>query len=288
MAGCAGIALFFLLFHGLQSRFPIRAIKVAELIDTPQQTQQGTCFLTSKSRFQDFRPDLCMHIDQGKSNYLLLGDSHSAVLWYGLAKQMPGANILQASVSGCKPVLGTSAGTNCGRMMRYIFDDFLLSHRVEAVLLTARWSSEREFETIQRTIEWCTKHRIAVFVFGPVMEYDAPLPKLLAFSIAFNDPDLAEQHVRKEFFALDEAMQRKAEVDWKVHYVSIIKAECPEGKCMDYADPANLVALMVDDNHLSNAGCMLVVRKLLADGRLPAPDGKPGNSGVVELTASVQ
>jgi hypothetical protein len=286
MSVCAAIALTFLALHGLRNRFPPGAVKVAGLIDSPQQMRAGTCFITSRDRFDEFRPDLCMQIDPQRSNYLLLGDSHSAALWYGLAKQMPGANILQASASGCTPVLGTSAPTNCARLMRYIFGDFLLSHSVRAVFITARWSSERDFETVRHTIEWCTQHKIAVFIFGPVMEYDAPLPKLLAFSIAFNQLDLTDRHMRRDFFALDKAMQQKAENGWKVHYVSIIDAECVEGHCLPYADLADKIALMVDDNHLSNAGSMLVVRKLLEQGKLPSPDGKFAARGAVMADAT--
>jgi hypothetical protein len=156
--------------------------------------------------------------------------------------------------------------------MRYIFGDFLLSHRVQGILLTARWSSEKEFENIQPTIDWCEQHKIPVYIFGPVIEYDAPLPKLLAYAIAFNDPHIAEQHMRKEFFALDAALKRKAEDEWKVRYVSIIDAECTGGLCLRYADDARTVALLGDDNHLSNAGSLLVVQKLLAAGQLPSPE----------------
>ena len=65
----------------------------------------GEQVITTKYRFEQFRPDLCMKIDPAKRNYLLLGDSHSTALWYGLTKLMPNANILQASVSGCNPTL---------------------------------------------------------------------------------------------------------------------------------------------------------------------------------------
>jgi len=64
-------------------------------------------------------------------------------------------------------------------------------------------------------------------------------------------------------------MKQRAEVSWKVHYVSIIDAECPKGECLRYADTSNRVPLMGDDNHLSNEGSVLVVRKLIMAGQLP-------------------
>lgn len=269
IACSASVALALLSLNGLQSRFPPNANKVAEMIDTPQQLRVGTCFITTKYRFEQFRADLCMKVDPEKSNYLLLGDSHSAVLWYGLTKLMPAANILQASVSGCNPVLNTPASNSCGQMMQYIFNEFLPSHSIQAVFLTARWSSEADFANLSGTVNWCARHKIAVYILGPVVEYDAPLPKLLAFSIAYNDPGLPERHMLKRFLDLDSAMRLTAEDGWKVHYVSIVDAECQKGECIRYADAGSEVALMADDNHLSNAGSLWVVQKLITAGELP-------------------
>jgi peptidoglycan/LPS O-acetylase OafA/YrhL len=266
-SACAAVVLLSL--NGLKSRFPANAIEVAEMLDTPQEMRIGTCFITTKHRFDEFRPDLCMKIDPAKKNYLLLGDSHSAMLWYGITKQMPNANILQASVSGCNPIFNSPIRDNCGQMMRYIFNEFLPSHAIQAVFLAARWSTEADFEDVRGTVGWCRGHNLAVYVLGPVLEYDAPLPKLLAYSIAFNDPDLPERHMVKRFFDLDAAMRAKAEGVWKVHYVSIIDAECQKGRCIRYADTRSALALMGDDNHLSNAGSVSVVQKLIMAGELP-------------------
>lgn len=269
IACSAAVALALLSLNGLQSRFPTNAIKVAKLIDTPQQMQIGTCFITTKYRFDQFRADLCMKVDPAKNNYLLLGDSHSAALWYGLSKLMPSANILQASVSGCNPILSDSTHDNCGQMMQFIFHEFLPSHSIQGVFLTARWSNEADFESVRGTVDWCSKHNIAVYILGPVVEYDASLPKLLAFSIAFNDPDLPARHMERRFLDLDTSMRTRTEHDWKVHYVSIVDAECQKGECVRYADRGNELALMGDDNHLSNAGSVWVVRRLMAAGKLP-------------------
>ena len=68
---------------------------------------------------------------------------------------------------------------------------------------------------------------------------------------------------------MDESMKLKAEGDWKVHYVSIIDSVCADGQCPHYADAGETEAFLGDDNHLSSAGSMLVVEKLLTSGQLP-------------------
>jgi hypothetical protein len=269
MACSAAVALALLSLNGLKSRFPANAIKVADMMDAQPQTRVGTCFITTKYRFEQFRPDLCMKIDPAKKNYLLLGDSHSAALWYGLTKLLPAVNILQASVSGCNPILNAPEGRNCGQMMRYVFRDFLPSHPVNAIFLTARWRDETDFDKDSDTVDWCTRHQIPVHVLGAVVEYDTPLPRLLAYSIAFNDSGLPERHMLKRFQELDAAMKQRSEGGWKVHYASIVDAECPRGECSRYADTASSVPLMGDDNHLSNAGSVFVVQRLILAGELP-------------------
>jgi peptidoglycan/LPS O-acetylase OafA/YrhL len=271
MAASTAVAVVFLALDGWKTRFPARALQLAAVTNQPQEARLGTCFITTKYKFSEaFQPDVCLRIDPAKDNYLLLGDSHSAVLWYGLQSQMNWVNILQASASGCNPVLGTTTKTDCGRMMQYIFGNFLPSHSIRGIFLTTRWRDVSDFARLAPTVTWCKQRDIDVYVFGPVVEYDAPLPKLLAYSIAFKDPGVIERHMRKEFFAMDAVMKHMAEA-WKVHYISIVDAACPGGVCLHYADPAETIAFLGDDNHFSSAGSKLIARRLLASGELPRP-----------------
>jgi hypothetical protein len=154
-------------------------------------------------------------------------------------------------------------------MVEYIFGRFLPSHRIQGIFLTARWRDGSEFARLAPTVAWCQEHGIPVYIFGPVVEYDTPLPKLLAYSIAFNDPGMVDRHMRQEFFGMDTYMKHVAEVDWKAHYISIADAACPGGHCLHYADPAETVAFLGDDNHFSGAGSKLIVQRIEARGELP-------------------
>jgi hypothetical protein len=270
LLGC--VSVIFIRTGGIPQRFPAGAIDLAEQMENPVTVRRGTCFIDGSSHFKDFRADICLHFDPARRNYLLLGDSHSAVLWYGISTQMTGANILQATSSGCRPNVASARGEDCIEMMNYIFGTFLVSHRVDAILLSARWYRESDFAALKETADWCDRHGIPLIILGPVMEYDTPLPKLLAYSFAFHDPGLVRRHMRVEMFDWDRGMRQEATHYRNSRYVSLMDAQCPNKECLNYADAAKKIVLLKDDNHLSDAGSVLIVKKLMDGGELtPRP-----------------
>jgi peptidoglycan/LPS O-acetylase OafA/YrhL len=263
LAVCSCLACAEMATGGLPWRFPKHSIDIAKQMNEQAQVRRGVCFIDSSSRFDDFQKGVCMHTEPAKVNYLLFGDSHAAALWYGLSRQLSTVRILQATASGCKPEVDSAFAGNCVRMIRYVFGDFLLSHHVDAVFLTARWHRESDFVHLRSTIDWCKQHGIRVIILGPVMEYDAPLPKLLAYSIAANDPSYPQRHIRAEMFGWDSIMKQIAEDDWRVQYISLISLQCPNRICISYADPSQQKSLLKDDNHFSEAGSLFIAKKIL-------------------------
>jgi hypothetical protein len=47
--------------------------------------REGSCFIYGQYEFEDFDQAECLHRIEGRQNYLLIGDSHAAHLWYGLS-----------------------------------------------------------------------------------------------------------------------------------------------------------------------------------------------------------
>jgi hypothetical protein len=90
----------------------------------------------------------------------------------------------------------------------------------------------------------------------------------MAYSIAWNKPDLVIQHRTAEDEALDAHLESLAEDSWHVIYVSLYKAICNDGVCTEYADAGHTIPLMFDTDHLSEAGSFLVVRRLIEQGKL--------------------
>jgi peptidoglycan/LPS O-acetylase OafA/YrhL len=255
---------------GFPQRFPQEAVRIAayvENVDAKATLREGTCFLTSDEPFADFDSGVCLRQVEGQKNYLLIGDSHSASLWKAFSTAFPDANIMQASAAGCRLFVHPLGPPDCQRMMTYIFQDYLPAHPVQGLLLSDRWLPG-DGNKIGETVEWAKAHGIPVAIIGPVQEYDAPLPRLMAYSIAWNRPDLLIQHRTAENAAMDAHLESLAENNWHVPYISLYKAICNNGVCIEYADAEHKIPLMLDTDHLSEAGSLLIVQRLIEQGKL--------------------
>jgi len=258
-----------MLAGGFKGRFSPDSVQLASYLDNTEDrmtTREGACFITSAYNFKDYDYRLCLHREAAKSNFLLLGDSHSAVLWKALSSAFPGANIMQANTSGCGPFVHASNGPDCEKMMKYIYQDYLLKQPIQGLLLEKRWAA-KDIGELTRTVEWANQHRVPVILFGPVPEYDAPLPRLEAYSLAWNQPDLASEHRVDGFERMDRQLQSLS-ANWHIPYVSLYQAICSNESCTLYSDSEHKVPLMFDTDHLSPAGSSLIVHRLIDRGEL--------------------
>jgi hypothetical protein len=256
---------------GVPSRYPSEAVKVAAFLQnsdavTKAQYRVGSCFLTSADTYEEFNPASCLRTDPIKRNYLLVGDSHAAQLWYGLSSVFPGVNLMQATASGCKPTLEQDrvVDEKCHRLMKYIFTDFLPSHHVDTLLIAARWDGG-DLPRLEHTLEWARHQGMGVVLFGPIVQYDSALPRLLAFSIKRNDPGIASDHRIAYYERLDGDMAKLAEAE-SVRYVSYFKLLCQQGSCLEYASAG--IPLQSDYGHLTGGGSLLIAAKIREIGAL--------------------
>jgi len=259
-----------ILANGFRGRFPEKALEVASALNGSQETasiRTGVCFITTEYHYEKYDRNTCLREDKSKKNYLLLGDSHSAMLWSALSEGVPQSNVMQASTAACQPSLAPVGSDDCKKMMNYIFEQYLPTHPVDGVFVVGRWE-EKDLEPLTKLIGWAKQRRLPVIVFGPVPEYDAPLPRLLAYSIAWSDPRLASKHLVESPKLMDTEMQRLATTTWRVPYISLYREICGDNGCLEYADAARKIPLMGDTNHLSAPGATLVIRRLVEKGEL--------------------
>jgi peptidoglycan/LPS O-acetylase OafA/YrhL len=263
----SGITIF---AGGFKGRFPSQSVKVASFLahsDGGSFGQIGNCFISNTSRSAVLDNDQCLRLVDGKKNYLLIGDSLAGALWSGLSSALPNDHVMLASVSNCKPFLHPEGSADCKEEMNYIFQNYLPRHTVDGLLLEAMWAPPN-MAGLTKTIEWAKQHQVPVIVFGPVQMYDAPLPRLLAYSIAWNEPDLATRHRVISCAPRDAQMQSLAASTWHVPYVSLYHAICDGGECLEYADTEHSIPLMNDEVHLNKFGSELVARRLIDRGEL--------------------
>jgi peptidoglycan/LPS O-acetylase OafA/YrhL len=265
--GASGLAT-----HGFPLRFPPEAVRVASFLEnadplTEAQYRVGTCFLTSRNPQGSFDRSVCLRQDPNKRNELLIGDSHAAQLWYGLSSVFTDVNLMQATASGCKPTLdqGLGADKRCRQMMDYVFHDYLPNHHIDALLIAARWDGS-DLPRLERTVTWLKQQGITVVLFGPTVQYDSALPRLLALAIQKNDPRIPADHRVAYYERLDKEMSRLAEVKLQVRYISYFKLLCPQGSCLEYASDG--VPLQSDYGHLTGSGSYLTAAKIREAGAL--------------------
>jgi hypothetical protein len=258
--------------HGFPSRFPPEAVRVASFLEnadpvTESEYRVGTCFLTSRNLQAAFDPSVCLRQDPTKRNELLIGDSHAAQLWYGLSSVFTDVNLMQATASGCKPTLdqGLGADKRCRLMMDYVFHDYLRLHHIDAILIAARWDAA-DLPRLERTVAWLKQQGIAIVLFGPTVQYDSALPRLLALAIQKNNPRIPAEHRVAYYERLDKEMSQLAESKLQVRYISYFKLLCQHDACLEYA--ADGVPLQSDYGHLTGGGSSLMAAKIRDSGVL--------------------
>ena len=259
-----------ILARGFQGRFSPRAAKIASFIEKKGvhlSDRLGGCFIDHFKGSDISDNAQCLQLVRNKPNYLLLGDSHAAALWSGLNASLPDMHLLLVSGSNCKPLVNPYGSPGCVKEMRYLFQSFLSSHPLQGIFLEARWKNG-DMEGLKETVDWAKAHNLPVIVFGPVAEYDAPLPRLLTYSITWKKPDLASQHRLLYSSAMDARMQELAANTWHVRYVSLYQAICSRDTCTEFADAAREVPLMNDSDHLSELGSLLIAKRLIERGQL--------------------
>jgi hypothetical protein len=168
--------------------------------------------------------------------------------------------------------------------MSYVLTQYLLKHHVDAVLLEAKWD-EGDIESLGETINWLLNHQVPVFLMGPIVQYDTSLPRLLAFSIADNDPALPREHLETFVAPLDAQLSKLSRQVWHVPYISMYGLFC-RPVCTEYAAPG--IPLQSDYGHLTKVGSELAATRILQLGVLPeivsrdsvdhAVEGSKGNA----------
>ena len=260
--------------HGAPRRFPPDVAAMAGFLsyDRAAPYREGVCFLQASSMTLDqFNQQVCLHQESGQTHYLLLGDSHAAQLWPGLSQTFPNLNILQASVGSCPPLLAEPADATslCRAMMRFIYADYLPRHPVDKLLLSARWS-ETDPDRIGDIVSWAHAHGMEVILFGPTIEYDQPLPRLLAEGM-MRDSNLqtaADTHATGDAIRMDRTLAKLAREQWKVRYISWFEDLCsPKGQCPALAGPD--IPMLWNQDHLTTAGSVAFARAIKARHQLP-------------------
>ena len=262
----AAAACVFLALNGVPSRIPAGASAVASYLEDATEearNRTGSCLLTETYTYENFDRTACLTESTNLPNYLIMGDSHAAHLWYGLSHVIPDANFEQATASGCKPTITQERRQNsqCVKLIDFALHDYLPKSHVKMVILGGHWTAN-DLDHLSSTIQYIKGLGITPIVFGPVVEYDAPLPRLLAISIRNSDPGLAQRHKLTSVRDLDRRMNALARDQWHVGYFSYFDALCANEQCREYVSPG--VPMQKDTTHLTGPGSIWIAEQIKA------------------------
>ncbi|MCC6747136.1 MAG: acyltransferase [Deltaproteobacteria bacterium] len=249
------------LTRGLPTRFSAKATQYASFLGYPTVPvyRDGVCFLTPKyNRIEDFRTDICLKPVAGARNILLLGDSHAAQYWKGLSNAYRDVRLLQGTGAGCKPLLGGASGEKpCPELMRPLLGEFLAQHRLEAVVLAARWRPA-DLGPLLATVKHVKKLAPRVIVIGPIVEYRIALPRLVALAEAHGRPEVVEAARVRELKQLDGIFARELAAA-QVEYVSAYRTLCGPTGCVTTVPSG--APVQFDYGHLTEEGATFMAQE---------------------------
>lgn len=263
MASAIALCAMVLIVGGAPFRFPKRVAQIGAYLgyDPSAAFRAGRCYLSGNRQQLDV--ETCLKLDARRPNYLLVGDSHAAHLWLGLSKAMPDVNIMQATAGACRPAaqpVSRLDTRSCPKLMQFVFNDFLARNKVDKVLLAASWKDE-DLPALSATLEALKEKGLDVVVFGPIVEYDSALPRLLADEILRRDPSIANGMRTSGIHERDRAMNRLVTASGAT-YISVYDTICRGGHCDEFAEGD--VPMQFDAGHLTAEGSVEIGRRLSA------------------------
>jgi peptidoglycan/LPS O-acetylase OafA/YrhL len=220
--------------------------------------------LRADQRVTDAWIDPLLRIDASKKNYLVMVDSHANHLVPGLQHVFPEINFLRATGSGCRLLPpGQHFKPHCDSLFQYLYTDFFPRNKIDGILLEGRWNQSSPSD-LDAFVHWAQSHSYPVIVFGPMVQYDQPLPRLIAESIRQHNASLIAQH-RLDLQPITTAIQQVAQRD-QVPFISWTDVLCPKHQCETTTEDGT--PLLYDSGHLTEEGSTFVVAKLRTSGEL--------------------
>ncbi len=275
LAACAALGAVTV----VQDGFPLRYTKselaiLANGINPPNDVfRGGTCFMFVDGTSADFDPDC---VSTGPGSALVWGDSHAAILAYGLRELHPGTG--QLTASGCPPLIGEDISVPFPRPHCRAMNDHILAtverDQPSTVYLHANWIAYSDqigalAETVRRLLAAAPNTRTIVVGNMPVWEPD--LPSVMVRGQAALEPDLYLANPSLPRIAANDDQLSRILGTLPVEFHRPADILCDGGSCLATVDHNGTTVLTVMDSaHMTPGGSVDFARALLSAGRLAA------------------
>lgn len=309
LVGCGAIGVTTKTLNGFALRYPAR---IEALFDFPPRGlaealyRAGECFYDKRdspdslsslrSRLaRQFEASSCAAVkDPRKPTILILGDSHGAHLYPGIASEFgETANVLQLNANYCAPLIeaaetGEGAlGTKRCQIINRLIMDMTREIRPTVVVIGAFYTQYLTFPSYLYP-DFLNAFRSSlgdlraagvssVIVAGEAPTWRPSLPSLVARELLSTGqtPRYSSRGLDGESLAIDATLLRQR---WPagVTYVSLVQGLCNQRGCLRRIGddlPDGLTA--IDYGHLSRQGSIYVARNVLGPAIRSALDDQP-------------
>lgn len=262
-----GAATFFISYENINNiAFKPESVKVSNYRKDHEEEHinqfgVGKCFVTEQQKgLKDYNATECLTTSQGRKNYLLIGDSHSAHLSQSLRETFEklGATLSQASASGCLPLLKLKGHNRCVEVMHYVYYDYLPAHRddIDGVIISANWvgASDKKIlvTDIKNTIKYIRSLGINVVILGQNETYSIPFSSIAARELE-SGRKLSNRYMSEAAYNINKYLQK----EMKPYYIDIYNlANVPKLS-------KNYIPYMYDQNHFTKNGADLVTLQIV-------------------------
>ncbi len=237
----------------------VEAIVATLNADQTRIMRVGSCFIDIGMTFSSFDQTSCLKTTTDKPNVLIMGDSHAGHLYAGYHDAFPNVNIMQATASGCKPVLNSKGSDRCVTLMNFMQNEYLPTHHVNTIILSSQWS-DADVAPALALAEKLKPFANSVVISGPIVEYKQSLPRLVANAVVHKvDPDLYAESYRYDDQKGIDAAFANLKLPAGIHYVSPYKALCTD-HCRTTLDAQT--PMQFDYGHLTEQGSAYLARKI--------------------------
>ncbi|UXE39636.1 acyltransferase family protein [Raoultella ornithinolytica] len=206
----------------------------------------GNCFISSANEKSVTTIDKkCIEPSTNKRNILLIGDSHAAEISGSMRRIFNGYNVMQATASGCMPLLKTTGEKRCTNLMNYMYNDFIRNNKIDYIFISAFWGLSKDKNIDKNLIDTINHiHGSKVYVIGQTKSFDIAFYKI-AQKIKNKD---IEALVQKKSIDINQKLITTLKKE-NIPYIDLFNANCIKNEC-NYFN-ANNTPMLFDDNHLT-------------------------------------
>jgi hypothetical protein len=220
---------------------------------------------------EDFSVEDCLILSDTRANVLLIGDSHASHFHDAFVAVYPEVSIMQATASGCRPLLNYDGKQPCTDLARTLLESFIPEADLDAVIVSGRWKS-RDLEAVGITVAHLTEHVPNVIVMGPTMEYTTDVPLIL---MKYADSGLATiadiaMSVRREDRAEVSQSMAEATIANGARFVDVQEYLCSEERCRLFTPNGDLITY--DYGHFLQEAAIWLIGEVRNSGAIRLED----------------